>query len=104
MPVVAGESGSARAVHPGHNHPYWTMTHRSRRSRLAPTASNQASKEDHMWRGIGFGGFVLYLLLLFFVGIRALSNGHGWMFFFGIFFTILWVMGAFMQPASPQAA
>jgi hypothetical protein len=57
-----------------------------------------------MWWGIGFGGLFLYLLLVFFVGLRTLSNGHGWLFFFGIFFPILWIIGAFMQPARPQAA
>jgi len=57
-----------------------------------------------MWWGIGFGGLFLYLLLVFFVGLRTLSNGHGGMFFFGIFFPILWIIGAFMQPARPQAA
>jgi hypothetical protein len=28
-----------------------------------------------------------------------MRNGHGWMFFFGIFFPILWIFGAFMRPA-----
>jgi hypothetical protein len=60
-------------------------------------------KEATMWWGIGFGGFFLYLLLLFFLGIRTLRNGHGWMFFFGIFFPLLWLFGAFMTPR-PQAA
>jgi hypothetical protein len=55
-----------------------------------------------MWWGIGIGGLVLYLLLLFFLGFRTLRNGHGWLFFFGIFFPLLWLIGAFMQP-SPQA-
>jgi hypothetical protein len=32
----------------------------------------------------------------------TLRNGHGWMFFFGIFFPILWIFGAFMKP--PAAA
>ena len=57
-----------------------------------------------MWWGIGFGGFFLYLLFLIFLGMRTLRNGHGWMFFFGIFFPLLWLFGAFMQPARPQAA
>ena len=57
-----------------------------------------------MWWGIGFGAFFLYLLLLFFLGLRTLRNGHGWMFFFGIFFPFLWLIGAFLRPASPQAA
>ena len=57
-----------------------------------------ANKEVSMWWGIGFGGFFLYLLLLIFLGVRTLRNGHGWMFFFGIFFPLLWVFGAFMRP------
>ena len=57
-----------------------------------------------MWWGIGFGGFFLYLLLLIFLGIRTLRNGHGWLFFFGIFFPLLWLIGAFASPARPQAA
>ena len=56
-----------------------------------------------MWWGIGIGGFILYVFLLLFLGIRTLRNGHGWLFFFGIFFPLLWLIGAFMQP-SPQAA
>jgi hypothetical protein len=28
----------------------------------------------------------------------TIRNGHGWMFFFGIFFPILWIFGAFMRP------
>jgi hypothetical protein len=55
-----------------------------------------------MWWGIGIGGLFFYLLLLFFLGFRTLRNGHGWMFF-GIFFPLLWLIGAFMQP-SPRAA
>jgi hypothetical protein len=57
-----------------------------------------------MWWGIGFGGGILYLFLLFFLGLKTLRNGHGWMFFFGIFLPFLWLLGAFMQPAKPQAA
>ena len=57
-----------------------------------------------MWWGIGFGGFFLYLVLLIFLGIRTLRNGHGWMFFFGIFFPVLWIFGAFMRPSEATAA
>ena len=54
-----------------------------------------------MWWGIGFGvgGFFLYLILLFTLGLMTLRNGHGWMFFLGIFFPLLWLIGAFMRPA-----
>ena len=51
-----------------------------------------------MYWGIGFGA-LLYVVLLFFLGIRTLRNGHGWMFFFGIFLPFLWLIGAVMRPA-----
>ena len=37
-----------------------------------------------MWWGIGFGG-LLYVVLLVTLGVMTLRNGHGWLFFFGIF-------------------
>ena len=55
-----------------------------------------------MWWGIGFVGFFLYSALADFLGLTTLRNGHGWMFFFGIFFPLLWLFGAFMTPR-PQA-
>jgi hypothetical protein len=51
-----------------------------------------------MWWGIGFGGFLVYVLLAITLGLMTLRNGHGWMFFFGFFFPILWIFGAFMRP------
>ena len=51
-----------------------------------------------MWWGIGFGGFFLYLLVLFTLGFTTLRHGHGWMFFFGIFFPLFWLVGAFIEP------
>ncbi len=50
-----------------------------------------------MWWAIGFGGIV-YLILVFTLGLMTLRNGHGWMFFFGLFFPLLWIIGAFMKP------
>ncbi|MDP9227858.1 MAG: hypothetical protein M3M99_02255 [Actinomycetota bacterium] len=46
---------------------------------------------------------VLYVALFFWLGLRTLRNGHGWLFFFGIFFPILWIFGAFASPAAPRA-
>ena len=54
-----------------------------------------------MWWAIGIGGIV-YVILVFTLGLMTLRNGHGWMFFFGIFFPLLWLIGAFMRP--PEAA
>ena len=53
-----------------------------------------------MWLWIGGG--LLYLTLLFTLGLLTLRNGHGWMFFFGIFFPLLWLIGAMMEPRTPQ--
>ncbi len=41
---------------------------------------------------------VLYIALFFWLGIATLRNGHGWLFFFGIFFPLLWIFGAFSRP------
>jgi hypothetical protein len=51
-----------------------------------------------MWWGIGIVGVLVYFVVLFTLGLSTLRNGHGWMFFLGIFFPILWVFGAFMKP------
>ena len=56
-----------------------------------------------MWWGIGFGG-LLYLVLLVTLGVMTLRNGHGWMFFFGIFVPIFWIIGALMGPTEQVAA
>ena len=55
-----------------------------------------------MWWAIGFGGF-FYLVLLFTLGLLTIRNGHGWMFFFGLFFPLLWVFGAVMRPTNQYA-
>jgi hypothetical protein len=56
-----------------------------------------------MWWGIGFGGFFLYLVVAFTLGLMTLRNGHGLMFFLGIFFPVLWIFGAFMKPPETTA-
>jgi hypothetical protein len=57
-----------------------------------------------MWWGIGIGAGILYLVLVFTLGLMTLRNGHGWMFFFGIFFPVLWIFGAFMRPPETASA
>ena len=57
-----------------------------------------------MWWGIGIGGALLYFVLVFTLGVMTLRNGHGWMFFLGIFFPVLWIFGAFMAPPQRMAA
>ena len=51
-----------------------------------------------MWWAIGIGGIV-YVILVFTLGLTTLRNGHGWMFFFGIFLPLFWIIGAFMRPS-----
>jgi hypothetical protein len=46
---------------------------------------------------------VAYVVLFFWLGLSTLRNGHGLLFFFGIFFPLLWIFGAFARPApAPQ--
>jgi hypothetical protein len=56
-----------------------------------------------MWWGIGGVAALLWIILFVWLGLSTLRNGHGWMFFFGIFFPLLWIIGAFMRPASSRA-
>jgi hypothetical protein len=65
--------------------------------------SRKRQSGEIMWWGIGFGG-LLYLVLLITLGVMTLRNGHGWMFFFGIFLPIFWIIGAVMRPTPVGAA
>jgi hypothetical protein len=49
---------------------------------------------------IAFGA--LYLVCLFVLGLTTLRKGHTAMFWIGIFFPILWLIGAVIAPA-PRA-
>jgi len=60
--------------------------------------------EGIMWWAVGIGGAILYLIVAVTLGVMTLRNGHGWMFFFGIFFPILWIFGAFMKPPRSYAS
>jgi hypothetical protein len=72
---------------------------------LRARTANRGSlgREGIMWWGIGIGGGILYLIVAFTLGLMTLRNGHGWMFFFGLFFPILWIFGAFMSPPERAA-
>jgi hypothetical protein len=48
---------------------------------------------------------IFYLVMFFWLGLTTLRRGHGWLFFFGIFFPILWIFGAFTSgPNDPEVA
>jgi hypothetical protein len=68
--------------------------------RRIPAATRE---EANMWWLFGGIGAFLYLLAVFTLGMMTLRNGHGWMFFLGIFFPILWIFGAFMAPTQSAA-
>lgn len=47
---------------------------------------------------------VLYLTALFVLGFATLRKGHTVLFWFGILFPFLWIVGALMQPTARVAA
>jgi hypothetical protein len=47
---------------------------------------------------------VLYLVLLITLGVMTLRKGHWVMFIIGIFFPLLWIIGAVIPPARPAGA
>jgi hypothetical protein len=71
--------------------------------RLVPRGPDQVVQGGHMWWGIGFGVGILWLVLMITLGLMTLRNGHGWLFFFGIFFPLLWIFGAVMKPRMAPA-
>jgi hypothetical protein len=57
-----------------------------------------------MWWGIGAGGVILYLVLLFVLGMMCLRKGHWVMFIIGIFIPLFWIIGAVIPPVRPEMA
>jgi len=47
---------------------------------------------------------VLYLTALIVLGLATLRKGHTALFWFGIIFPILWIVGALMAPTAQVAA
>ena len=48
--------------------------------------------------GLGVGLGILYLVLMFVLGVTAIRKGHWIMFIAGIFIPIFWLIGALMPP------
>jgi hypothetical protein len=46
----------------------------------------------------------LYLVLLWTLGITTFRKGHHVLFFIGIIFPVLWIVGALMAPTSEVGA
>ena len=47
---------------------------------------------------------VLYIAMWVTLGVATLRKGHTALFWFGIIFPILWIVGALMQPTPAAAA
>jgi hypothetical protein len=47
---------------------------------------------------------ILYIALFFALGLTTLRKGHSMLFLFGIFFPVLWVVGAMIAPTPSAAA
>ena len=47
---------------------------------------------------------VLYLTALIVLGLTTLRKGHTALFWFGIIFPVLWIVGALMAPTAKVAA
>jgi hypothetical protein len=47
---------------------------------------------------------VLYLVAIITLGMATLRKGHTVLFVFGIFFPLLWIIGALMAPTPDAAA
>ena len=47
---------------------------------------------------------VLYVVLLVSLGLATLRKGHTALFIFGIFFPLLWIVGAVIEPTPAVAA
>ena len=56
-----------------------------------------------MWYGVGFGVGILYLVLLFTLGLMTLRKGHWIMFIVGIFIPLFWLIGALIPPKVARA-
>ena len=53
-----------------------------------------------MWFWVGGG--VLYLVLIFTLGVLTIRKGHWVMFILGIFLPLFWIIGALMPPRVPR--
>jgi hypothetical protein len=50
--------------------------------------------EASAWATVGALGFLLWLVLFIFLGIKTLRKGHWVMFLVGIVLPIFWIIGA----------
>jgi hypothetical protein len=56
------------------------------------------------WSAIGFLIAVLWITLFIVLGLSTLAKGHYVLFWVGILFPVLWIIGAFLQPTEKAIA
>jgi hypothetical protein len=48
--------------------------------------------------GLGVAGFILYVFLLVYFGVKTVRNGHWVLFILGFFFFPFWIVGGMIPP------
>lgn len=51
-----------------------------------------------MWIGIGVAGFIIYVFLLVFFGVKCFRNGHWVLGILGFFVFVFWIIGGVLPP------
>jgi hypothetical protein len=51
-----------------------------------------------MYIGLGVAGFIIYVFLLAFFGVKTIRNGHWILFILGFVFFPFWIVGGMMPP------
>ena len=57
-----------------------------------------------LWGATGFLIAVLWITLFLVLGLSTLAKGHTALFWFGIIFPVLWIIGAFLRPTEKAIA
>jgi hypothetical protein len=83
-------------------HPDWVMYRSVAPGRLRARVQPRSVRGCEVYWGVGFG--LLYLVLLITLGVITLRKGHWVMFIIGLFFPILWLIGAVIPPVTPRPA
>jgi hypothetical protein len=48
--------------------------------------------------GLGVAGFIIYVFLLVYFGVKTVRNGHWVLFILGFFFFPFWILGGMIPP------
>ena len=51
-----------------------------------------------MYIGLGVAGFIIYVFLLVYFGVKTVRKGHWVLFILGFFFFPFWIVGGMIPP------